>query len=176
MATKAFKNEKIEEIKESFSKAKVAIVTDYRGLSVAEITELRRSLQKENSDYTVVKNTLAKIAIKGTPFEGLGELLQGPSGVTLGFEDQVAPAKVLTQFIKKAKKSEIRGAVLDGIVLSAKEVQQLSELPSKDELYAKMLGSINSPAQGLVNTVNGLAKALVTAMDAIRKQKEAAQG
>jgi len=174
MATKAFKNEKVEEIKESMAKAKVAIVTDFRGFSVADITTLRRQLQKEGSDYTIVKNTLAKIAIKDTPYELLTELLQGPSGLALGFNDQVAPAKVLTQFIKKAKKGEIRGAVLDGVVLFSKDVQKLSELPSKEELYAKMLGSISSPAQGLVNTLNGVARALVIAMEEVRKQKEAA--
>jgi len=173
MATKAFKNEKIQEIKETVSKAKVAIVTDYRGLSVAEITDLRRQLQKESADYTVVKNTLAKIAIKDTVFENLTDLLEGPTAVAFGFKDQVAPAKVLTQFIKKSKKSEIKGGVLDGKVLTAKEVQQLSELPSKEELYAKILGSINSPASGIVNAVNGVARSLVYAMEQVRQKKEA---
>jgi len=174
MATKAFKNEKIEAIKETMAKAKVAIVTDYRGLSVAEITALRRELQKEQSDFSVVKNTLAKIAVKDTNFAALDELLEGPTALAVGFGDQVAPAKILTAFIKKAKKSEIKGAVLDGRVFSAKDVAKLAELPSKEELYAKMLGSINSPATGLVNTVSGVARALVTAMDAVRKQKESA--
>ena len=173
MATKAFKSNKIEEIKESISKAKVAIVTDYRGLSVAEITDLRRQLQKENSDYTVVKNTLTKVAIKDTPYESLAELLKGPAAVAFGFEDQVAPAKILTQFIKKAKKTEIKGAVLDGKLLSADEVKMLSELPSKEELYAKMLGSINGPASGIANATNGVIRALVIAINEVKKQKEA---
>jgi large subunit ribosomal protein L10 len=174
MATKAFKSEKIEAIKESLAKAKVVVVTDYRGLSVAEITALRRELQKEQSDFAVVKNTLAKLAIKDTQFAGLEELLQGPSGLALGFGDQTAPAKILTAFIKKAKKSEIKGAVLDGKVFFPKDVARLAELPSKEQLYAKMLGCVNSPATGLVNTVSGVARALVTAMDAVRKQKESA--
>ena len=174
MATKAFKNEKIEAIKESIAKAKVAIVSDYRGLTVAEITALRRELQKENSDFAVVKNTLAKLAVKDTQFAALDELLQGPSALAFGFGDQVAPAKILMAFIKKAKKSEIRGAVLDGKLFSPKDVAKLAELPSKEELYAKMLGCVNSPATGLVNTVSGVARALVTAMDAVRKQKESA--
>ena len=140
MATKAFKNEKLKEIKESVSRAKVAIVADYRGLSVAEITDLRRQLQKEGADYTVVKNTLAIKAIENTEYEKLEELLKGPSALVFGFNDQVAPAKILTQFVKKAKKTEIKGGVLDGNLLSADEIQKLSELPSKEELYAKMLG------------------------------------
>lgn len=174
MATKAFKNEKLEAIKEIIAKAKVAIVTDYRGLSVLEITQLRRELQKEGADYTVVKNTLAKIAVQGTEYEALAELLQGPSAVAFGFNDQVAPAKVLKKFIKEKKKSEIKGGVLDGAVLSAKDVDNLANLPSREELYAKMLGSLNSPAQGIVMTTSGVARALVTAMDAVRKQKESA--
>ncbi len=172
MATKAFKEKKIKMINELVSKAKVAIVSDYKGLSVEEITDLRRRLQEEKGDFTVIKNTLTKIAIKGTEFEKLEEFLVGPSAIALGFEDEVAPAKVLTKFIKEKKKTTIKGGVLDGKILTADEVKEISNLPSKQELLAQILAGINSPAQGLVNTVNGVAKALVTAMDAVRKQKE----
>ncbi len=173
LATKAFKQEKVKAINELMSKAKVAIVSDYKGLSVKEITELRRNLQQEKGDFTVMKNTLTKIAIKGTDFEKLEEFMVGSSAIAFGFEDQVSPAKVLTKFIKEKKKTSIKGAVLDGQVLTASQVKELSEMPSKDELYAKILGSINSPASGIVNTVSGVSRALVTAMDAVRKQKEA---
>jgi len=172
LATKAFKEKKIKMINELVSKAKVAIVSDYKGLSVEEITDLRRRLQEEKGDFTVIKNTLTKIAIKGTEFEKLEEFLVGPSAIALGFEDEVAPAKVLTKFIKEKKKTTIKGGVLDGKILTADEVKEISNLPSKQELLAQILAGINSPAQGLVNTVNGVAKALVTAMDAVRKQKE----
>lgn len=174
MATKAFKKEKVDAISEIISKAKVAIVSDYKGLTVAEITDLRRKLQQEKGDYTVIKNTLAKIAIKGTPFEPLEDFLTGSSALAVGFEDQVSPAKILTKFIKEKKKTEIKGGVLDGKALNANEVKELANIPSREELYAKMLGSMNSHATGLVMTVSGVARALVTAMDAIRKQKEAA--
>ena len=100
MSTKAFKQEKIEQMKENFAKAKVAVVTEYRGLTVEEITKLRRALQKENSDYMVTKNTLAKVAAKGTQFEVLEEVLKGPVAIAFGFADEVAPAKVLKKFIK----------------------------------------------------------------------------
>ena len=103
MATKAFKQDKVEMLKERASKAKVAVVTDYRGYSVEEITKLRRALQKENGDYTVTKNTLAKIAFKGTEFECLESVMTGPTAVAFGFEDQVSPAKVLSKFIKETK-------------------------------------------------------------------------
>lgn len=172
MATKAFKDNKVKMINEIISKAKVAIVSDYKGLSVEEITDLRRRLQAEKGDFAVIKNTLAKIAIKGTEFEKLEEFLTGPSAIALGFEDQVSPAKILTKFIKEKKKTEIKGGVLDGASLTSAEVKELSNIPSREELYAKMLGSINSPAQGIANTVNGVARALVVAMDAVRQQKE----
>ncbi len=173
MSTKAFKQDKIEAMKENFAKAKVAVVTEYRGLTVEEITTLRRALQKENSDYMVTKNTLAKIASKGTPFEVLADSLKGPVAIAFGFHDEVAPAKVLTKFIKDVKKGEIISAALDGKLLNAKETQVLASLPSKEELYAKMLGSINSPATGIVGAVNAVMSSLVRAMDQVAKQKSA---
>jgi large subunit ribosomal protein L10 len=174
LSTKAFKTDKVEEIKEVITKAKVAIVSDYRGLSVAEITNLRRRLQKEDGDYTVVKNTLAKLAIKGTQFEGLEEFLKGPSAIAFGFGDEVAPAKVILQYLKEAKKTnEVKGGVLDGKVISASDVKAISSLPGKQELLAKIMGSLNSPAQGIANTLNGVTRALVIAMEEVRKQKAA---
>lgn len=175
MSTKAFKNEKVEYFRKQFENAKVAIVTDYRGYSVEEITELRRKLQKSEADYTVTKNTLCKLASKGTSFENIEELLSGPSAIAFGFGDEVSAAKVVSGFIKENKKGEIKGAVLDGKVLSADEAKKLALLPTKEELYAKILGSINSPASGIVFGINGVMSALVRAVDAVRQQKEANQ-
>ena len=171
MSTKAFKNEKIEYFKKQFEQAKVAIVTDYRGLSVDEITQLRRALQKENSDFTVTKNTLCKIASKGTNFEAIESLMQGPNAIAFGFGDEVSAAKVVAKFIKENKKGEIIGGVMEGNLLNANEAKKLANMPSREELYAKMLGSINSPASGIVYSVNGVMSALVRAIDAVAKQK-----
>ena len=154
MSTKAFKNDKVALIKEKIDKAQVAVVSEYTGLSVEEITKLRRELQKEGGDYMVTKNTLAKIAIKGTPYEVLAETLKGPIAIAFGFTDQVAPAKVLSKFIKDTKKGEIIAAAMDGQLMSAEEAKALANLPSREELYAKMLGCINSPASGIANSVN----------------------
>ena len=173
MSTKAFKQDKIEAMKENFSKAKVAVVTEYRGMSVEEITKLRRALQKEDSDYMVTKNTLAKVAAKGTQFEVLEEVLKGPVAIAFGFKDEVAPAKVLKKFIKEAKKGQVIAAALDGKLLDAKETAVLADLPSKEELYAKMLGCINSPATGIAGAVNAVMSGLVRAMDQVAKQKSA---
>lgn len=171
MSTKAFKNEKIEYFKKQFEQAKVAIVTDYRGLSVDEITQLRRALQKENSDFTVTKNTLCKIASKGTNFEAIESLMQGLNAIAFGFGDEVSAAKVVAKFIKENKKGEIIGGVMEGNLLNADEAKKLANMPSREELYAKMLGSINSPASGIVYGVNGVMSALVRAIDAVAKQK-----
>lgn len=160
-------------MKAKFEKAQVAVVTEYKGYSVEEITNLRRNLQKEGGDYTVTKNTLAKIAIKGTEFEALADLCKGPVAIAFGFEDQVSPAKIVSKFIKDSKKGEILGAVLDGKVLSVEETKALANLPSKEELYAKMLGSINSPASGIVGSINAVMASLTRAVAAVRDQKAA---
>lgn len=172
MATKAFKSAKIDAMKEKFEKAQVAVVTEYKGYSVEEITTLRRNLQKEGGDYMVTKNTLAKIAAKGTNYEAIADLCKGPIAVAFGFDDQVSPAKVVSKFIKDSKKGEILGAVLEGNLLSAAEAKALANLPSKEELYAKMLGSINSPASGIVGSVNAVMASLTRAVAAVRDQKE----
>lgn len=173
MSTKAFKNDKVALIKEKIDKAQVAVVSEYTGLSVEEITKLRRELQKEGGDYMVTKNTLAKIAIKGTPYEVLAETLKGPIAIAFGFTDQVAPAKVLSKFIKDTKKGEIIAAAMDGQLMSAEEAKALANLPSREELYAKMLGCINSSASGIANSVNAVMSSLVRAVAAVRDQKSA---
>ena len=173
MSTKAFKNDKIALIKEKIDKAQVAIVTEYKGLTVEEITKLRRELQKDGGDYMVTKNTLAKIAIMGTPYEVLAETFKGPIALAFGFNDQVAPAKALSKFIKETKKGEIIAAAMDGQLMSAEEAKALANLPSREELYAKMLGCINSPASGIANSVNAVMSSLVRAIAAVRDQKSA---
>ncbi|MBQ4113786.1 50S ribosomal protein L10, partial [bacterium] len=131
MSTKAFKQDKVSLIKEKIDKAQVAIITEYKGYSVEEITNLRRALQKEDGDYMVTKNTLAKLAVKDTPYEVLTETFKGPIAIAFGFGDQVAPAKALSKFIKDTKKGEILAAAMDGKLLSANEAKALATIPSK---------------------------------------------
>lgn len=173
MATKAFKSEKIEAIKAKVQKAQVAILTEYKGYSVEEITKLRRNLQKDGGDYMVTKNTLAKIALKGTDFEVLSESMTGPIAIAFGFQDQVSPAKVVSNFIKETKKGVILGGALDGKLLTAKEAEALAKMPSKEELIAKLLGSINSPASGIANSINAVMSQLTRTMAAVRDSKAA---
>lgn len=173
MSTKAFKSDKVAQIKEKVEKANVAIVTEYQGMSVEDITKLRRALQNEDGDYMVTKNTLAKLAVKGTDYELLTDLLTGPIAIAFGYGDQVTPAKALAKFIKETEKGKIVGAVLDGKLLSEAEAIALSKLPSKQEIYAKMLGCINSPASGIANSINAVMSQLTRTMAAVRDQKSA---
>ena len=173
MATKAFKTEKIDAIKSKIEKAQVAVITEYQGLTVEDITKLRREIQKTGGDYMVTKNTLAKIAVKGTEYEALAEKMTGPIALAFGFEDPVSPAKAVVKFIKESKKGAIVGAVLEGKLMTEAETRALAELPSKEELYAKMLGSINSPASGIVGSINAVMAQLTRAMAAVRDQKSA---
>ena len=173
MATKAFKSEKIDPIKAKIDKAQVAVITEYQGLTVEDITKLRREIQKTGGDYMVTKNTLAKIAVKGTEYEALAEKMTGPIALAFGFEDPVSPAKAVVKFIKESKKGAIVGAVLEGKLMTEAETRALADLPSKEELFAKMLGSINSPASGIVGSINAVMSQLTRAMAAVRDQKAA---
>ena len=173
MATKAFKSEKIDAIKSKLEKAQVAIITEYQGLSVEDITKLRREIQKGGGDYMVTKNTLVKIAVKGTEYEALAEKMTGPIALAFGFEDPVSPAKAVAKFIKDTKKGEIIAAAMDGKLLSAEEAKALATIPSKEEIYAKMLGCVNSPATGIVGSINAVMASLTRAVAAVRDQKSA---
>ena len=173
MATKEFKSQKIDAIKAKIEKAQVAVITEYQGLTVEDITKLRREIQKNGGDYMVTKNTLVKIAVKGTEYEALTDKMSGPIALAFGFEDPVTPAKAVAKFIKDTKKGAIVGAVLDGKLLTEAETKALAELPSKEELFAKMLGSINSPASGIANSINAVLSQLTRAMAAVRDQKAA---
>jgi len=173
MATKEQKNSKIAEIKDAFERAQVALLSDPTSLTVFEITKLRRELQKEGADLKVVKNTLAIKAVEGTQYECLKDMFKGPVAVAFGFNDQVSPAKILTKFAKELDKAEVKGGALDGKTLSKDEVIALSKLPSREELYAKMMACLNSPATGIAGCINGVASGLARAIDQVRQQKTA---
>ena len=126
-----------------------------------------------NLDFTVTKNTLVKLAIKDTKYEVLSEMMKGPTAIAFGFEDQVVPAKILSKFIKETKKGEILAAAMDGQLFDDKQAKELANIPSKQELYSKMLGSINSPATGIAMCTSGVMASLVRTIDAVAKKKSA---
>ena len=148
----------VAEIKEKFEKAKTVVLVDYRGLTVAEDTELRSQLRKAGVEYCVLKNTMINIATKDMGFTEMKEQLNGPTAVAFSYEDMIAPAKILTDFSKKAKKMTIKCGVCDGAYLNADGVQALANLPSKEVLIAKIMGSMMSSVSKFVYCVEALRK------------------
>ncbi len=173
MGTLAQKQKTVAELQETLQDTKVSLVVDYRGLSVKEMTEIRRELYKEDALLTITKNTLLKRALEGNDMAAITDLLAGPTALALGRGDQVAPVKIIKEYFKKNKKTnEIRGGFLDGKLLSSEEVETLSKLPSLDELRAKLVGGIASPLNGLVASLSSPQRALVSGLDQLAKQKE----
>ena len=174
MVTKAQKTQTVEDLKASLLSAKLTVVSDYQGTTVSELTQLRREIQKAGGEFTVAKNTLVKLAVQGQSFAPHFEgLLKGPTAVIFTDGDPVPVAKVITEYIKKVKKTQIKGGVLEGKKISDEDLKSIAALPSKEVLIAKMLGSMNAPAQNVVYALSGVSRNLVYALEAIRKQKEA---
>ncbi|MCD6580438.1 MAG: 50S ribosomal protein L10 [Desulfuromusa sp.] len=162
----------VEEFAAKLATAKAAFLADYRGLTVEQVNELRGKLHEAGVEYRVVKNTLLRLAAKGTSFECLSEYLQGPTAIAISQDDPVAPAKVLNDFAKDSKVFELKTGVLDGKILSAEDIKALADLPSREVLLAKMLGSINAPVSNFVGVLAAVPRSLVQVLGAIKDQKE----
>ena len=145
-------------IKEKMAAAKSIVLVDYRGLTVAEVTELRNQCRAAGVEYAVLKNTMVSLAAKELGINGLDDYLKGPTAVAFGMNDAVAPAKVITEFIKKAKKTEVKCGVLDGQILNAAGVEALAAIPSREVLLAKIMGSMMNAVSKFVYVVEALRK------------------
>ncbi|MGI6173641.1 MAG: 50S ribosomal protein L10 [Christensenellales bacterium] len=165
------KQQVVEEIKQKIEAAHSVVLYDYCGLTVAEVTELRTQCRNAGIDYVVYKNTLVNLAMKDLGVEGMESLLKGPTAFAFGMQDAVAPAKVLTEFVKKVKKTAIKGGLLDRQALDIAGVQALADLPPKEVLIAKMMGSLNAPITNFVGVLSATLRSLVYAINAVRKQK-----
>lgn len=161
----------VDDLKQKIDSAKVMIISDYRGIPVKEMTGLRSKLYAEKSEFKVVKNTLLKRALDAAGYEQLNEHLSGPIGVLLGYEDPVGPLKILVQFVDEIEKGEIRAGVVEKSVIDPKGIIQMSKLPSREELIAKVVGGFQSPIYGLVNCLQGNIRKLVYALKAIQDKK-----
>ncbi len=169
----------VAELKEQLTSAKGAVFTSYRGLTVAQDTELRRELRAAGVTYRVVKNTMTRIAAKEAGLEGIDAHLEGTTALAFSTEDAVAPAKVICDYIKKNKLEDagiltVKVGLVEGKVIEAAEVKALASLPSREELIAKLLGSMNAPISNTVNVLQGVIRNAVYVLDAIRVQKESA--
>jgi large subunit ribosomal protein L10 len=162
------------ELKEKFEKAQGIIFYDYRGLNVEEVTDLRNQFRAAGVEYHVIKNSMLRRAADMLEIKGLDEHLAGPTAVAFGFNDPVAPAKVLTEFIKKLKnKTEIKSGLLSGKVITVAGIQSLADLPPKEQLLAQLAGTLNAPIAGFARTLSGIISKLGYALNAVKEQKEA---
>jgi len=162
----------VEDLHAAWSEAAAGVVTHYRGLSVAEMGELRRRLHEANVSMQVVKNTLARRAAEGTDFKAAEELFSGPIAIAYG-ADPVGMAKAISDFAKEHEALEVKGGVLDGKRVEAQDIKALASLPSREVLLAKLLGSMQSPISGFVRTLAEVPASFVRTLAAIRDQKQA---
>lgn len=154
MQNRSEKEQAVAELHEKLEKAKVTIVAHPNKMDVATVTELRKAFRQQKIDYRVVKNTLAKRAVKGTSSEILDDLFKGPTAIIVGYDDPVAPAKVLFDFVsKKSESMSVCGAALDGKLLDSAAIETLSKLPSLDGLRSMLIGMLNRPAEMLATVV-----------------------
>lgn len=161
----------VEQLNDKFSKAKLAVVADYRGLSVPAFQEIRRTLRDANTEIRVAKNTLLRRAVKGTSFEAMESHFQGTTAVSVSYDDPVAPAKALTDFAKINPRLAIRAAILDGKFLTADDLLALAKLPSKEVLLSKLLSVMQAVPTNFVQVLNGVPLKMVYMLQAIKDKK-----
>ena len=158
MAKVELKQPVVAEIAEVIDGAQSAVLVDYRGLTVEQDTELRKRLRAAGVTYKVYKNTMMNFAFKGTQFEGLAPYLNGPSAMAYSSEDATAPARVLAEFAKKANKLEIKAGVVEGTVYDAAGMAKIADIPSREVLLGRLLGSMQSPIANLARVLNQIAE------------------
>jgi len=163
----------VEQIRRWLSASKGVIFTDYRGLNVAQITQLRRQLRQSQTEYHVVKNTLFRLAAQGLIEDNLSDILQGPTAVAFIHGDEAAAAKAVSDAARELRVLTIKGAVLGGRLYSAEAVQQLAKLPPREVLIAQVLGGLQAPITGLVGTLQGILRDFVYTVQAIADKKSA---
>lgn len=165
------KAETVGEVHQLLMSAKMAVVTDYRGLSVAQMTRLRREIRDASGEYQVIKNTLIRRALKDTAFGNLEKLLEGPNGWVFAYEDPVVLSKALCKFADDNDKLKIKGAVFEGQFMDPAGIKVLSQMPSKPELQAKLLAMINAPATQLVRLIQEPGARVARLLESVRKSK-----
>lgn len=172
--TRAEKETELQQLTAAFLGTDTAVLVDYRGVTVPQVTDLRQKIRKTGSQYLVVKNTLAKRASAGTPFEALSAHFVGQTAVVFTGADPVAMAKTLTTALKDLPSASIKAAVVQGQVVTAAAMTDLANMPSKPELYAKLLYVLNAPAQQLVTVLSAVQRDLVTVLSESAKKRESA--
>jgi large subunit ribosomal protein L10 len=171
MKNREQKAEAISEFSEGIGSAQNAFVLDFKGITVPQVTELRKQVRESGSEYVVIKNTLALIAVKDTPLQKLTGTFSGMTAIAYNTTDPVALAKVLTKFAKDVPSVQFKGALLAGQVVAANEIQNIANLPSREELLSKLLYLMQHPIRGLAVVLNGTMRNFAVVLDQIAKQK-----
>jgi large subunit ribosomal protein L10 len=170
------KAQAISEFSEGIGKATNAFLISFKGITVPQVTELRKQVRETGSDYVVVKNTLALIAVKDSPLTALKDQFTGETAVAYNATDAVALAKALTKFAKDVPAVQFKGAMLSGQIVGANEIQNIANLPSREELIAKLLYLMQHPIRGLAVVLNGTIRNMAVVLDQIAKQKGGGEG
>lgn len=170
----AEKEQIVARLGQRLEEAKCLYVADFTGLDVASMTELRRRLAEADVELVVIKNTLARRALAGSPHAPLADQLDGPNAFALSRSDVVVAAKILTDFAKEREKPRIKAGVIEGQVVSIEQIRRIAELPPREVLLAQLVGSARAPLAGLVYTLSGLLAKFVRTVDALRAQKTSA--
>jgi large subunit ribosomal protein L10 len=176
MKNREQKAEAISDFSEGIGQATNAFVLDFKGITVPQVTELRKQVRETGSDYVVVKNTLALIAVKDSPLTKLSSHFSGMTAIAYNTTDPVALAKVLTKFAKDVPAVQFKGAMLGGQTVAATEIQNIANLPSREELIAKVLYLMQHPIRGLAVVLNGTIRNVAVVLDQIAKQKAGGEG
>lgn len=173
LITKEKKSKQIADLTERFSRSKAVVFTEYKGLTVAEIAELRRLLKEAGAEYKVVKNTLIDIAAKGTPMESAKDFFNGPTGVAFGFDDPVAVAKKVLEYSGKNEKFKVKSGVVEGRFCSSDELKAMSKLPARNVLLGMMAGAFQAPASKLAAALYATVAQFAYALEAAKNKKSA---
>ena len=164
----------VTKLQEKIAKAQGMFFTDFAGINVEHMTELRREFRKSGIEYKVVKNTLAKIALKNVSgYDKVYDKLVGPTGIAFAYKDPAAPAKIIQKFKEKNEKFGVKACVIEKNVYDGSKLKELASMPSRAEIIASILGSLNSPISGIVGTINAVMRDVVGVLDAIEKKKAA---
>lgn len=165
------KEEMLEMLKDKMGSSQLIVLADYKGINVDAITKLRKKMRESGSELKVAKNTITKIAAQELGLEGVDPYLEGPTAIAFGYDDPVAPAKVLNDFIKEHKKLEIKCGILEGRIVESAQIKALANLPSREVLLAQVLGGMQAPMYGFAGALKGLQRNLVYVLNAIQEKK-----
>jgi large subunit ribosomal protein L10 len=161
----------VTELHEKFARAVSAVLADFRGLTVQEITALRQQLREASLELAVVKNTLARLAVQDTAFEELSPYLRGPTSITFSYRDAVAPARVLNAYVKRQPKLAMRAGLFEGEIVPAEKIAEIADLPPREVMLAQALAAMQGPLAGFVWTLQGVLSTFIGTLQAIHDKK-----